>query len=63
MPLDVIMNMKPLHMGTVNKDGELALVLLQTHPRQLILSKSWIRFCGCFKRREPNGQNSVCRHF
>jgi uncharacterized protein len=44
LPLGVIMNMKPgqkpLYMGTVNKDGELALVLLQTHPSQLILSKS-----------------------
>jgi predicted GNAT family acetyltransferase len=44
LPLGVIMNMKPeqkpLYMGTVNKDGKLALVLLQTHPSQLILSKS-----------------------
>jgi uncharacterized protein len=44
LPLGVIMNMKtgqkPVYMGTVNKDGKLALVLLQTHPRQLILSKS-----------------------
>jgi uncharacterized protein len=44
LPLGVIMNMKPeqkpLYMGTVNKDGKLVLVLLQTHPSQLILSKS-----------------------
>lgn len=31
---------KPLYMGTVTKNGELSLVLLQTHPRQMILSKS-----------------------
>jgi uncharacterized protein len=44
LPLGVLMNIKeeeePIYMATVSKNGVLSLVLLQTHPRQMILSKS-----------------------
>jgi predicted GNAT family acetyltransferase len=44
LPLGVLMNLKqdeqPIYMARVTKNGKLSLVLLQTHPRQMIFSKS-----------------------
>jgi uncharacterized protein len=44
LPLGVLMNLKqdeqPIYMATVTKNGQLFLVLLQTNPKQMILSKS-----------------------